>query len=463
MIRHRAGGTQPAALVGAAIALALPLLGLGLLLGYPRLDLEWQHHPSHFWLVLGAALLSAALAYSTGDAAAQRGDARLTHVSAAFLASAGFLGLHALATPGVLLAESNVGFVAATPVGVVIGSLFALRSTREVTGTDAVAEVARARRLRWALLAAMLIWAVVSLAAVPPLDGPPTQVESLPLLLAVPGVILYAVAAWRYALLWRARREGVLLAVLSAYLLLAEALVAMALATSWHLSWWEWHVLLLVAFGLVAVGARRSWREERFSALYLQDTAAGQREDSVLFADLQGFTAYSEQHSPETVRAMLNTYFRVAVPAVVSHGGTVDRIIGDALMVTFNAHGRQPDHAVRSVRAGLALQEATGVVADRHPDWPRFRVGINTGPIAVSLLGTEGGRTHTVIGDAVNTASRIEGRAPAGGVAISAATLAELSGATTRPLGALELKGKERPVQVFLVEDLGGAHSVTAH
>ena len=151
---------------------------------------------------------------------------------------------------------------------------------------------------------------------------------------------------------------------------------------------------------------------------------------------------------------MLNTYFRVAVPAVLEHGGTVDRIIGDALMVTFNTHGSQPDHAVRAVRAGLALQEATGMVATQQPGWPRFRVGINTGLIAVSVLGTEGGRTHTVIGDAVNTASRIEGRAPAGGVAISAATLAELPGATTRPLGALSLKGKEHAVQVFLVEHL---------
>src|SRR6476620_9864855 len=97
------------------------------------------------------------------------------------------------------------------------------------------------------------------------------------------------------------------------------------------------------------------------------------------------------------------------------------------------------------------MQAATGRVADRHPEWPRFRVGINSGPATVSVLGTEGGRTHTVIGDTVNTASRIEGKAPAGGVAIGPSTLAELPGAVTSPLGALTLKGKSDPVETFLL------------
>ncbi|MCK0110604.1 adenylate/guanylate cyclase domain-containing protein [Ornithinimicrobium sp. F0845] len=451
MTRHRVGGRGPAALVAAVVAIALPLFGLALLLGVPRLDLHWAHHPAHFWLVLGTATLSAVLAYTTGDAAARRGDARLSHVSLAFLASSGFLGLHALATPGVLLDESNVGFAVATPIGVAVGSLFAVRSTTEFAGSAAVAEVALTRRLRWVLVAAMVLWGAVSLLRLPPLNGLPTQVESLPVLVAVPGVLLYVVAAWRYARLWRARRDGVLLAVCTAYILLAEALVAMALATTWRIAWWEWHVLLLVAFGLVVVGARRSWHEERFAGLYLDDTAAGHREASVLFADLQGFTTFSEGHAPAEVTAMLNDYFSVAVPAALRHGGDVDRIIGDALMVTFNKRGDQPDHALRAVRAGLALQEATGRVAERHSGWPRFRVGVNTGPISVGLLGTHGGRTHTVIGDTVNTASRIEGQAPAGGVAIGPATLEAIPGARTTPLGTLQLKGKAEPVETYLV------------
>jgi class 3 adenylate cyclase len=438
------------------VALALPLAGLALLLVRPALDLRWEHHPAHFWLVLGTAALSAVLAYATGDAAVRRGDARVLHVSLAFLASAGFLGLHALATPGVLLASRNAGFALATPVGVALGSLFALRSTADLTGEAAVREVRRGKRLRWALLAAMALWALLSLGGLPPFDGPVEDVEQVPLLLAVPAVLLYAVSAARYAVLWRRRPAFLLLAVLSAFVLLAEAMVAIAVARNWHLAWWEWHLLLLAAYALVAVGARVSWREERFGDLYLDQTRAGEREVTVLFADLQGFTPYSESHPPAEVAAMLDAYFDVAVPAVVEGpGGDVHQIIGDALMVTFNTRGDQPDHAERAARAGLALQEATGPVAAAHPDWPRFRVGLNSGSVSVGLLGTAGGRVHTVVGDIVNTASRIEGTAPAGGVAIGPGTKARLPQAETVPLGAVPLKGKAEPVEVHLLRAVG--------
>jgi class 3 adenylate cyclase len=279
----------------------------------------------------------------------------------------------------------------------------------------------------------------------------------LPVALAVPAIVLYAASAARYFQLWRRRRSVMLLAMLSAFVLLAEAMAAIAFARSWHLSWWEWHLLLVVAFALVALGARISWHEERFADLYLPDTAAGDREMSVLFADLQGFTTFSESHEPDEITGMLNEYFAVAVPAVVSHGGDVDRIIGDALMVTFNKRGDQPDHARRAAAAGLALQAATAAVSEAHPDWPRFRVGVNSGPVSVSLLGTAGGRTHTIIGDTVNTASRIEGKAPAGGVAIGPVTKALLPDAATLPLGPLELKGKREPVEAHLLQALGSS------
>jgi class 3 adenylate cyclase len=442
-------------IAGGAGLLLLPLLGLGLLLARPHLDLRWEQHPAHFWLVLSTAAICAVLAYATSEAASRRGDARVFYVSLAFLSSAGFLALHALATPGVLLPTSNSGFAVATPVGIAIGSLFAIRSTADLSGERAVREVGRAKVLRLVLLALMVVWGAMSLASVPPLDRPPAQVEGLPLALAVPAVLLYAASALRYLQLWRRRRSLMLLAMLAAFVLLAEALVAIAFARNWHLSWWEWHLLLLAAFGSVTVGARSSWREERFADLYLSDTTAGTREVSVLFADLQGFTSFSESHPPSEVATMLNKYFAVAVPAVVApYGGDVDRIIGDALMVTFNKRGDQPDHAERAAGAGLALQKATLQVAASHPDWPRFRVGINSGPVSVSLLGTQGGRTHTVLGDTVNTASRIESKAPGGGVAIGPATKELLPTARVEPLGELELKGKSQPVEVHLLVSL---------
>ena len=110
---------------------------------------------------------------------------------------------------------------------------------------------------------------------------------------------------------------------------------------------------------------------------------------------------------------MLNAYFEVVVPPIVSKfGGDVDRIIGDALMVTFNKRGDQPDHARLAASAGLAHAGGTALVAAAHPDWPRFRVGINSGPVARGAAGTGGDRTHTVIGDTVNVASRSKARRP---------------------------------------------------
>jgi adenylate cyclase len=439
-------------LIGTVVVLLLPLAGFLLLLRQPRLDVHWEHHPSHFWLVLGTAALSAVLAYATGEAALERGDARVLLVSLAFLSAAGFLGLHALATPGVLLQSANPGFVVATPIGIAVGSAFAAMSSVDLSGARAVRAVALGRRLRTALLVLMAVWVVASLAKLPPLQGPsvPERASGLLAAGAVPAVVLYGVSTFRYTQFWRRRPSLMLLSMLSAFLLLAEAMIAVVYARSWALSWWEWHLLLLAAFGLVAVGARVQWHEERFADLYLDDTVSGTRDVTVLFADLQGFTHFSETHEASDVTAMLNAYFEVAVPPVVrKYGGDVDRIIGDALMVTFNKRGDQPDHAWRGVSAGLALQDATAEVAAAHPDWPRFRVGINSGPVSVTLLGTEGGRTHTVIGDTVNVASRIEGRAPRGGVAIGPGTNALLPGAETESLGLLDLKGKAEPVEVF--------------
>jgi class 3 adenylate cyclase len=436
----------------AGVVLALPLLGFLLLLRTPDADVVWEHHPSHFWLVLVTAALSAALAYATSSAALRRGDARVLLVSLAFLSAAGFLGLHALATPGVLLEAANAGFVVATPVGIALGSVFAVLSSLDLGGERAVAVVRHGRVLRLALLALMVLWAVVSLAELPPFDDQavPERAEGILAALAVPAVVLYGVAAARYVRLWQRHPSLMLLAMTAAFVLLAEAMVAVVFARSWALSWWEWHVLLLAAFGLVAAGARAQWHEERFADLYLADTRAGSRDMSVLFADLQGFTTFSEKHAPGEVTDMLNTYFAVTVPPVVrEHGGDVDRIIGDALMVTFNKRGDQPDHAHRAAAAGLALQAAAAEVKRAHPDWPWFRVGINTGPVSVSLLGTAGGRTHTVIGDTVNTASRIEGKAPAGEVAIGPDTLRRLPEAVAESLGRLDLKGKSEPIEVF--------------
>jgi class 3 adenylate cyclase len=432
------------------LAVVIPAAGLALLVASPELDQRWQHQPTHFWLVLIAAGLNVGIAYATGTAAIRRNDARLLLVSAAFLAAAGFLALHALATPGVLLDGPNAGFVLATPIGLVVAAVLAAASSLELRGARADAIIRHAGLLRVVLVLVLVAWGVASLAAVPPLDDAdvPERVSGPLVSLAVVGVVLYGVAVVRYLQLYGRRRDPLLLALAVAAVLLGEALVAVALARNWHLSWWEWHVLMLVAFALVAWRAHRQWHEEAFSGLYLDETRQSTREVTVLFADVAGFTAFAETHPPAEVTAMLNAYFQVAIPAVVDrHGGTVDRLMGDGLMVVFNRLGDHPDHAEQGALAALAIQEATAAVAEGHPGWPRFRIGVNTGEAAIVVLGAAGGRTQTVIGDAVNLASRLEALAPIGGIAIGPQTAEHLVGALTEPLGLVSVKGRAEPVE----------------
>jgi adenylate cyclase len=434
--------------------LALPLAGLWLLLARPSLDLEWEHHPAHFWLVLAVALINVALGVVTSDAARQRADGRLFLVSLAFVASAGFLALHALATPGVLLDAPNSGFVVATPIGLLLAAGFAAASSIELSHERSAALMRRSRMAVAALLGAMGAWAAVSLASVPPLDEPlpAERADGWLLGFAIPGIALYALASARYWLLYRRRPARMLLGVITAFALLAEAMFAIAVAPNWHATWWEWHLLMLAAFGLVAVNARREWREERFADLYLAGTAAAEREVSVLFADLQGFTSFSESRSTDEVGEVVDAYARAATPPVQNEAGDVEKLIGDAVMAIFNKRGDQPDHAVRAVRAALTIQRAADRIAAEHADWPRLRVGVNSGRARIGIVGGHGKREHTALGDAVNLASRLEGKAQPGQVVVGAATyLALPDGTTAEPLGGVRVKGKEEAVEAYVV------------
>ena len=264
-----------------AFVLPLPLAGLALLLAQPPLDLEWQHHPSHFWLVLLTALFSVGLAYVTNVAADRRRDARLVLVSLAFLSSAGFLGLHALATPGVLLSHPNTGFTIATPVGLILASVFAVASVSPLAGPWSGATLRAGPWLRTGLLVLMVGWAAVSLTDLPPLQGPPPQEEAVgPLVaLAVGSIVLFVISALRYIDLYRRRGGVVTVAIAVAFVLLAEAMVAVVVSRNWHLSWWEWHLLMLAAFGAIALGARYDYQRSgslagTFGGLYSEATLA---------------------------------------------------------------------------------------------------------------------------------------------------------------------------------------------
>ncbi len=694
---HLPPAVQPARVLVWSLHLALPVAALWLLLARPQIDAVWQHQPSHFWLVLVVAAVNVALGVRMSVAARRHTDARLFLVSLAFLSSAGFLALHALATPGVLLSHPNAGFDVAQPVGLAVASVFAVASCLpfkvDRPGTFRTLVVVRA-----VVAGALVAWAVVSLADLPPLNHAPAakDVEGPLVVVAVISVGLYLIAAVRFYLLHRRSPAAVLLSLVTAFVLLAESMVAVTLAPKWHLSWWEWHVLLTFAFGFVAYSAYVQYRREGSSAgifdavalkatneriraeygaaleelvtslqeqehsatevapdariaarlaerfgltegqtavldragaalaterernrrlaalvdageqsragghtilrgrergpseqglvalddselldevlrrvrpaygdvtvslvsdgrltvdgqdydpqrlaapgphdmdgrylyplwvkgrvagvlsvpspsgfrvpatraddplvttlatqlsitlenarLYRElgtlfrqymspDVAAALLADpdqaalggsvvevTALFADLRGFTTFSEGVEPAEIVRMLNRYHGAAVPCILDNGGTIVQFVGDALLALFNAPARQPDHARRAVNAALGMQRVVEQIAAGEPGWPRLRVGANTGPALVGNIGSETLRGFNAMGDAVNVAARLQTLAEPGQVVIGEATLLALGpSATVEPLGELTVKGRQQPVKAYVVTGL---------
>ncbi len=646
--------------------LSVPVLGLWLLIAQPEFDVRYEHHGVHFWLVLAAAIVAMGLGMVLSRAARAHRDVRLVLVALGFQFNAAFLGLHALATPGIVLAAPNTGFLFATPVGLVLGSVAAVASAVEYGPVGS----ARLRRLESGLAGLPVAvaggWALLSLTATPPLDAAPNpdEAQGLLVLAAFGGSVLYLSAAVRYAQLYLQAPRQVLLSVLTAFVLLSEALFAVGFGRNWRASWWEWHLLMVLAFGLIAWAAHRRFRREgsalglfdsitlrrtmavlerdyahaleamvdelrrradggvaataplgavetelakRFSLterqldvlrqsaralgsereqvrklgalvaigahvdviaqeqellravtalaadafgsvrlglrsgaelrfpdggppdpaairfpLHVKGVAVGELEApgplgpadtallasfasqisvalenvrlyqqldglfrsymspavatalladpsqaglggrivevSVLFADLRGFTNFAEQATPDQVVAMLNAYYAAVVPVILDAGGTVVQFVGDAVMALFNAPVRQPDHAERAARAGLGLHRAVAQVAAGRPDWPRFRVGINTGPALVGNIGADRIRNFTAIGDTTNTAARLESLAAPGTVVVGPLTRAYLGpAATALDLGELPVKGKQEPVRAYVLEALADA------
>ena len=651
--------------------LSLPLIALWLLLAQPELDVRWQHQPSHFWLVLGVAAINLALAVRLLAAAKRRDDARLLLVGYAFVIAAGFLGLHALATPTVLLESPNGGFEIATPAGLVLASVLFAAASIDFTADQSRAIVSRDRAIWWSVVGLMAAWALVSLAELPPLAEPFSErAEGGMRLVAAVAVALYLSSALGFFVSHRRRPSVMLVALITAAALLAEAMVAIMWARSWQLSWWLWHILMAAAFGFVAYSAYSQYEREggsagifdgivsnatadeirdqyggaletltdvlqrslgaglndqeislvlaglrsqfsltegqadvlaraarslaaerhqarrlgalaligteidlekgqdemleemvailgpRFapdvvrigrqtddvvvypetlsygpwpeeadeyrvaldsasdggvviefarkdgefrerdtaifetlaaeigialenSSLYAQldslfrtylspDVAETLRADpsqaelggsllevSALFADLRGFTSFSESTDPATVLQTLNLYFGRAVPVILRNGGTVVQFVGDALLAVFDAPTPRPDHAYRAAKAALEMQDAIAEVAQGDDSKPRFRIGINTGVALIGNVGSAEMRSFNVVGDAVNVASRLETSAEVGHVVIGSSTYQQIADrVVVEELGPLELKGKSEPIVAYRLEGL---------
>ena len=453
----RRGRLLAAVLAGVVLA-TLPLVGLGSLLLRSRLDPHFENYRLHFLVFGFVGAVAFILGYAAGEAANRRQDARVLLLSLAFMATGGFLGLHALGTPEVLFSEEHPGFQVAIPVGLLVSALFALGSAFvDLRPGVAPALIRRRRLLRGSVIIAMGIWLGWTLLRVPPLRGPNDEAatDTLVATIAVVGTLAYVVSTVRYCRLYRHRWNLLPAAVIACFTLLAEAMIGVAVTgeRKWHASWWEWHGLIITAYVIIGVAVRREWRDERFRHLYLPSTRERRQEISVLFGDLVGFTRFAEHSSPGEVAAVLNAYWGIAAPLVTRRfGGEVEKFIGDGMLAVFNGRGDQPDHAVRAARAALELQRCMAALARRHPGWPPMRVGINSGEAVVREVGGEGYVAYPLLGDTVNTGARLEQLAPAGGVLIGESTYRQLpTGAVVAPRAGLRVKGRTNTVDAYLL------------
>lgn len=184
-------------------------------------------------------------------------------------------------------------------------------------------------------------------------------------------------------------------------------------------------------------------------------TSPERRLVTVLFADLTGFTPFSEARDPEEVRNFLTQYFDRSRQVIETFGGTVDKFIGDAVMAVWGATSANEDDAERAVRAGLELTDAVAQLgADNDVPELALRVGVLTGEASVGPGGNEQG---LVVGDMVNTASRLQSIAEPGTVLVGESTRRAVGDAVVfTALGDQTVKGKETPVAAHRADRVRG-------
>ena len=190
---------------------------------------------------------------------------------------------------------------------------------------------------------------------------------------------------------------------------------------------------------------------------------------SVLFCDIVGFTELSETREPGEVAELLNDYFGYFAMAAESCGGTVDKFIGDCIMIVFGVPDEDPHHALHAMTCGMLIQQLTRRINQlrqaRHQATVMLRVGISSGPMLAGNLGSADRMQYTVVGDTVNVAARLCGVAEPGGVLITQAMLASGQPGHAHHYayrGSAELRGRREGVEVVAMDVDAVARDVNA-
>jgi len=175
---------------------------------------------------------------------------------------------------------------------------------------------------------------------------------------------------------------------------------------------------------------------------------------TILFADINGFTALAERMPPREVNLILNDFFSRMTDILFQYDGTLDKYIGDGLMAVFGAPMEKEDDAERAIRAAQEMMQALGAMMAGSPEERKFsiRIGINTGIVVAGNIGSPKRMDYTVIGDAVNTASRLESIAQPNQILIGEETYERVQGKfNIRSVGPRKVKGKTLEVMVYEV------------
>ena len=191
------------------------------------------------------------------------------------------------------------------------------------------------------------------------------------------------------------------------------------------------------------------------------DMTQEELEVTVLFSDIRGFSTMAERLSAREIAEIVGRHLGAMAEVVTEHGGTIDKFQGDAVMVIFGAPDPLPDHAERALRCAIAMQRRQAELnaqgwGDADVDDLQVGIGVNTGLVIAGAVGGGGRLEYTVVGDAVNVASRLQSEAEGGEIVASATTVAAAGDIPCEPIGLRIVKGREEPVEVFRVLAEGG-------
>ncbi len=184
------------------------------------------------------------------------------------------------------------------------------------------------------------------------------------------------------------------------------------------------------------------------------------RECTILFTDMRNFTAFAEQVTPEETVKVLNKYFDVISASIEQFEGSIIQLIGDLLMATFNVPDDQPDHALRACLAALQIQEDLQKINKLDNDLPKlgFGIGISTGLVTPSYIGSKNRFQFATVGDVTNVAFHLCSNANENQIIISDSTLNNLESYSTlvesRPLGEMKLKRRRKPLLAFELQNI---------